>query len=603
MKGGFFLKYFKLIIFSLLFVSICTFFAYKRLYPLYTAQEVIITYGIHPFDICSKNPDLWQFLKISYIFIFIFSQFVISYFLYSRILLIFQFFRKKLNLSSKSSLDCKTKSNSKNFYNDKSKKISKNTHNSKISFLTQNSSLNLLIGENIDLNKKIYLPESGLYQNFLVTGTIGSGKTSSCMYPFTKQLLEFNSKNPSNKIGMLILDVKGNYYNQVKKYAKQFGLEKDLIIIELLSSVCYNPLHKPKLKPQVLANRLKTILLLFSENNTESYWLDKAEQVLTEAIKLCRLYNNGYVTFEEIHKLITIPTYYQEKISILKDLFIHSKFSTAQVYELNNSLDFFQKEFFSLDLRTKGILVSEITRITNTFLSDYDVMSTFSPPKNKLSFLGFEDVLKNGKIVVLNMNISEYSLLSKMIATYLKLDFQSEVISNLSNGIIRPCAFICDEYDKYATKTDGEFFSLSREAKCINIVSTQSYSSLKNTLKEDAQVQVILQNLINKIWFRTDDAFTIEYAQKQLGQEDKEKISKSISESAQKTRFSYITNTLNSENSNISESYSTYVQKDYIYETQFFTQELETFTALTFLSDGNKIFPPKKIKMLPYFKD
>ena len=191
-------------------------------------------------------------------------------------------------------------------------------------------------------------------------------------------------------------------------------------------------------------------------------------------------------------------------------------------------------------------------------------MNTFSPPKSKLSFLGFEDVLKSGKIVVLNMNISEYSLLSKMIATYLKLDFQSTVISNLSNDIIRPCAFICDEYDKYATKTDGEFFSLSREAKCINIVSTQSYSSLKNTLKEDAQVQVILQNLINKIWFRTDDSFTIEYAQKQLGQEDKEKISKSITESAQKTHFSYITNNFNSENSHISESYSTYSQKDYI---------------------------------------
>lgn len=199
------------------------------------------------------------------------------------------------------------------------------------------------------------------------------------------------------------------------------------------------------------------------------------------------------------------------------------------------------------------------------------------------------------------MNISEYSMLSKMIATYLKLDFQSEVISNLSKGIVKPCVFICDEYDKYVTKTDGEFFSLSREAKCINIVSTQSYSSLKNTLKEEAQVKVILQNLINKIWFRTDDAFTIEEAQKQLGQEDKEKISKSISESAQRTHFSYITNTLNSENSNVSESYSTYLQKDYIYETQFFTQKLETFTALTFLSDGNKICPPKKLKMLPYF--
>jgi len=171
----------------------------------------------------------------------------------------------------------------------------------------------------------------------------------------------------------------------------------------------------------------------------------------------------------------------------------------------------------------------------------------------------------------------------------------TEIISNLSNNISKTTAFICDEYDKYASKTDGEFFSLSREAKCINIVATQSYSSLKSTLKDDSSVRVLLQNLINKIWFRTDDTYTIEEAQKQLGKEEKQRISKSISESAKETRFSYITNTLNSENSNISETYSTYSQNDYKYDTDFFTQNLETFTALTFLSDGNKIFPPKKI--------
>ena len=133
----------------MLFVSICTFLAYKQLYPLYTAQEVIITYGIHPFDICSKNPDLWHFLKISYIFIFIFSQFIISYFIYSRILLIFHFLKNKFKKNLKDSTISKNAINSRN------------THNSKISFLTQNSSLNLLIGEDIDENKKIYLPESG----------------------------------------------------------------------------------------------------------------------------------------------------------------------------------------------------------------------------------------------------------------------------------------------------------------------------------------------------------------------------------------------------------------------------------------------------------
>ena len=422
------------------------------------------------------------------------------------------------------------------------------------------------------------------------------------MYPFTEQFFKYNSKNLKNKIGMLILDVKGNYNNQVKKYAEKYNLNDDLIVLELNSNIFYNPLHKPNLKPQVLANRLKTILTLFSENNTESYWLDKAEQILTEAIKLCRLYNNGYVTFTELHKLITIPDYYKQKIKILRDLFISSKFNYDQIYELNASLDFFEKEFQNLDSRTKGILISEITRITNTFISDFDVMSTFCPNIEDLTFSGFDEVLLKGKTVILNMNIYKYNLLSKIIATYLKLDFQSEVISNLALNLQKTSVFICDEYDKFATKTDGDFFSMSREARCINIVSTQSYTSLKSSLKDENITKVIIQNLVNKIWFRSDDIFTIEEIQKQLGKEDKKKFSKTISENAKETRFSYIFNTFKSENSNISETLNSYTQTDYIFDTNFFTQKLETFTALTFLSNGNKILKPLKLQMIPYFK-
>ena len=180
--------------------------------------------------------------------------------------------------------------------------------------MNEKGRLNLIIGHDVKTSENIILPESGLYQNFLITGTIGSGKTSSAMYPFTEQLLKYNSLNQDKKIGMLILDVKGNYYEQVKKYAEKYNLEEDLLIIELDSKVKYNPLDKPELKPIVLANRLRTILELFSENNSESYWLDKAEQVLQESIKLCRIYNNGYVTFKEIHKLVTVDGYYKEKV-------------------------------------------------------------------------------------------------------------------------------------------------------------------------------------------------------------------------------------------------------------------------------------------------
>ena len=268
-----------------------------------------------------------------------------------------------------------------------------------------------------------------------------------------------------------------------------------------------------------------------------------------------------------------------------------------------SAINFFEKEFFALDDRSIAILRSEITRITIPFISDYQVSETFNPSKKQSNFTGLEDIIKLGKIVVLNMNIAEYKNISKIIAAYLKLDFQSEVLSRLSNksNINRIVAFISDEYHEYITENDADFYAQSREAKCINVVATQSYKSMLKTLNNESSLSVVTQNLINKIWFRTDDLFTIEEAQKQIGREEKEKITRSISENAKETQYSYITKGLKSKDSNISESINSSFEKDFIYDTNYFTQNLETFSALVFLSDGNKIIKPQKIKLLPYF--
>ncbi|MGD7407602.1 hypothetical protein ACQCP7_26405, partial [Ralstonia pseudosolanacearum] len=57
----------------------------------------------------------------------------------------------------------------------------------------------LLIGKDLN-NNNIYISENSLYQNILVTGSIGSGKTSSAMYPFTKQLIKYESLNNDKKL-------------------------------------------------------------------------------------------------------------------------------------------------------------------------------------------------------------------------------------------------------------------------------------------------------------------------------------------------------------------------------------------------------------------
>lgn len=587
-----------------IFIFICSFildilgiFIFK---DIFYAKNIIIKYAINPFDICEKQPQLWNNIKLLFIFSYIISSIIINNNIFKII--------KNIKENNEKNNNYYNKNNQKNIRKNKITKNRKKLKNSiDIINFDENyeKKLEICVGKIPEINEKIYIPEKGLYQNILITGTIGTGKTSSAMYPFTEQLIEYESENYDKKIGMLILDVKGNYFNQVRKFAYKYNRLDDVIVIELGGKYKYNPLNKPNLKASVLANRLKIILELFSGKTTESYWIDKSEQILCECIKFCRLYNDGYVNFEELHNLVTNQNYYIEKIEIVKKLFQKNKFSKEECYDLLTSITFFEKEFYKLDSRTMSILKSEITRITNCFISDYQVSKTFNPIQIEQNFYGLEEILSKGKIVVLNMNIAEYKNLSKIIAAYLKLDFQSEVLSRLAQNNknkTRTVAFISDEYHEYITETDADFFAQSREAKCINIVATQSYTSLLKTLNDESILKVVIQNLINKIWFRTDDTYTIEEVQKQIGKEEKEKISKSISENAKETKYSYVTKTFKSTDSNISESISSTYEKDYVFDTKFFTQELETFVALAFLSNGNKIIKPQKLKLIPYFK-
>ena len=553
----------------MLFLWLFVFIGIILFYSILSLDNISINLIFKELNLESETSNLWYYIKL---------WFSISYFITSILY--------SLKISRFISLLI-------------SKRLSLDKQKQEIS----SDSLSLFIGNDFISGKPIYIPEKGLYQNMLITGTIGTGKTSSAMYPFTKQLINYKSRDLKSKLSMLVLDVKGNYYSKVKDFAKEANREKDVIVIELNGFYKYNPLHKPHLKPSVIANQLKEILLLFSPNNTESFWLDKVELTLTYAITLCRLYNKNYVTFEEIHKLITNNNYYLEKVSLIKDSFIKNKLKDAEVKNFLSCINYFNGEFFSLDSRTLGILRAEITRITSCFVSDFDVLSTFCPQKVDLNFSGFRDLITSGKIVVLNMNINQYRNLSRIIAAYLKLDFQTEILSSLSNNNtpLRPTAFISDEYSEYVTALDANFFSQSREAKCINIVATQSYTSLLNTLNNPNTTKVIVQNLVNKLWFRSDDLFTIEDAQKQIGKIEKEKLSKTISENSQRTSYNYIFKSFNSHNSNISESINRSTNLDYVFDTNFFTQKLETFTALSFISNGDKIFSPKKIKLIPWF--
>lgn len=192
--------FFKLFLFYIFF-SFLSIIEYSYFNSIYTAESLVLSLGSYTIDICKKNPLLWEDFKLLSLISFFLSNVIISETIISK----FSFKNHNMNNKNKSINNLKP----------------------------SNNELNLLVGKDYNSNTPIFIPEKGLYQNILITGTIGTGKTSSAMYPFTKQLMEFNSNDSSKKIGFLILDVKGNYCDKVLDFAKSCNRLDDVIIIEV----------------------------------------------------------------------------------------------------------------------------------------------------------------------------------------------------------------------------------------------------------------------------------------------------------------------------------------------------------------------------------
>ncbi|PYT73173.1 MAG: hypothetical protein DMG39_07400, partial [Acidobacteria bacterium] len=60
------------------------------------------------------------------------------------------------------------------------------------------------------------IPERGLFTGIAIFGAVGSGKTSTCLYPYAEQILSYEAANPEKRIGGLVLEVKGDFSRKVR---------------------------------------------------------------------------------------------------------------------------------------------------------------------------------------------------------------------------------------------------------------------------------------------------------------------------------------------------------------------------------------------------
>ena len=252
------------------------------------------------------------------------------------------------------------------------------------------------------------------------------------------------------------------------------------------------------------------------------------------------------------------------------------------------------------------------------FLSLFDdnpaVHRAFCPPRSAYTedppagepkpLAPIDTLLESGKVLALNFPVGMNPGLARILGVMLKLDFQRAILQRIPQITANPkrmwrdLLFVCDEYHAFATvgetdpTGDERTFALSRQARLIPIVATQSISSLRSALPGDESWRTLLQCFRTKVFLATSDEFTARNAAELCGRRDRLKAHYSVSESGRDAHISLLTGRPTSATQSLSASKSYAPHHEYIFAPRVFTQ-LQNAQAIALPYDGINPLPPQ----------
>ena len=106
----------------------------------------------------------------------------------------------------------------------------------------------------------LVIPERGLYTGTLVCGAIGSGKTSACMRPFARQLLGWQAQDRRRRIAALVLEVKGDFCEDIRRMLDEAGRGEDYVELGIGGRWQWNPLGAHWLDSYSLAYTIASLI-------------------------------------------------------------------------------------------------------------------------------------------------------------------------------------------------------------------------------------------------------------------------------------------------------------------------------------------------------
>jgi len=296
----------------------------------------------------------------------------------------------------------------------------------------------------------------------------------------------------------------------------------------------------------------------------------------------------------------------------------------ARLHQLAAVERWYRHGWHRLDARLR----SSITEGVVVFLSLFDhnpaVQAAFCPPRSAYAGMlkpgdptplpPLEELLETGHVLALNFPVAMNPGLARALGVLLKLDFQRVVLQRIPQmgahpeRLWRDLVFVCDEYHAFATvgetdpSGDERAFALSRQARLIPIVASQSISSLRSALHGDETWRTLMQCFRTKLFLATSDEFTARTAADLCGRRDRLKPQYTLSEGGQGAHISLLTGRAAAAKHTLTASKTYAPHHDYIFPPRVFT-ELQNAQAIALPYDGLNPLPPQFCYLKPHYLD
>ena len=159
------------------------------------------------------------------------------------------------------------------------------------------------------------LPELGLYTGVFIAGAVGSGKTTACMRPFAEQLLGWQASDRRRRAAGLVLEVKGDFCDQVRQILEEAGRGEDYIELSLGGRWQWNPLADERMDAASLAGTIAQLINQLGGKSKDPFWQLAYMNFTQWVIVLHRMCPERWVTLQDVYRCLLEPERLEAKMA------------------------------------------------------------------------------------------------------------------------------------------------------------------------------------------------------------------------------------------------------------------------------------------------